>query len=408
MIRRSQKIKTYCLFVLLAGAVVSASAQNAFKYQALLGKIDSTGFYRIMLGPDIVAKSNGDLSDIRLADGKGNFIPYVTDVKLPGVEHQIFTVFPEVHSKSRIDSGTSFVVGNLTKKPVNMLWVKLQNTTVSRTINLFGSDNLKNWYIIEENIPLQSAIVNGDGTYFQSLSFPQSSYHYLKLQVNDKNKAPIRFLQAGEYSNMEESSYYFWLESVMGFSKATKGKTTFVTVNLKEKCQVDFLQLFISEPKYFKRNVTIYSVDGQRRSLVSSADLTSGGALYLTARTRQLELKIDNGDNLPLTIDSIEISQLNHYVVCYLERGKEYKLYTGNPDANHPNYDLVFFTDSIHKVEDLIPNPATKNPIYAKPLVIVKHEHTFIIWVSIIAALLLLSLLTWKMVTEVNNKTGQA
>jgi len=142
--------------------------------------------------------------------------------------------------------------------------------------------------------------------------------------------------------------------------------------------------------------------------LVSSADLTSGGALYLTARTRQLELKIDNGDNLPLTIDSIEISQLNHYVVCYLERGKEYKLYTGNPDANHPNYDLVFFTDSIHKVEDLIPNPATKNPIYAKPLVIVKHEHTFIIWISIIAALLLLSLLTWKMVTEVKNKTGRA
>jgi hypothetical protein len=44
-----------------------------------------------------------------------------------------------------------------------------------------GSDDLQQWFAIQEDIPLQEAVQNSEGTYMQLLSFPASSYRYLKI-----------------------------------------------------------------------------------------------------------------------------------------------------------------------------------------------------------------------------------
>lgn len=407
--RQNQKNNTAFLLTIIGVLLgFNASAQQTFKYSAFLNKVDSSGFYKISLGPDIARKSNSDFSDIRLMDPKGNFVPYVTEGNLPQVQKQKFIVYPEVKVDLNTDTGTSFIVENISKQPLSSLWIKLKNTAVSRLVNLSGSDDLKNWYAIEEAIPLQEAVLNSDGTYEQSLSFPASSYRYLKLLVNDKNKTAVKFLEAGEY--VEKPVPVAYLPVLLApFTRRDSNKVTFITVKLNDNYLVNRLHLAIAGPKFYNREVSIYQVNKYGNELLCIVSLNSKTKqdVFISARTNKLVLKIENGDNLPLDIKGINVYQAEHYIVSYLEKGKLYKLFTGDEDAVMPQYDLKFFTDSISHVMPLEAGPIMKNDTYLNSPVTAKRDYSILIWIASAAALLLLLLLTLKMIKEVNNKNGQ-
>ncbi|MDR3695665.1 DUF3999 family protein [Mucilaginibacter sp.] len=408
--RRSQKIKAGIFFTGLFLALFSASAQNTFKYAAAIPKTDSAGFYKISLQPAFVAKSNPDFSDIRLIDQKGHFVPYITADNLPQPANEKFVVFPRLAVASKTDTGTSYIIENTASLPVSMLWVKLRNTAVKRTVNLSGSDDLKRWFAIEEDVPLQQAGLNSGGAYSQSLSFPASNYRYLKLLVNDKNKTPLKFMEAGIYTEQSVSKSYFPVPGVR-VSQQDSNNVTYIRIRLNDKYLINRINLEITAPKYYKRDIAVYQIDGQQRSLVSNAEIYSGksNSLLFAAKADELELQIDNGDNLPLIIKNVEVFQADQFIVTYLDAGQSYQLLTGDKKATAPDYDLKFFIDSIHqRIPEISPVAVVKNTAYQLHLPVVKKDNSMILWLSIIAALLLLSLLTWKMVTEVNDKTGKA
>jgi len=405
MMKLSQKNKTLFLWAMLSVVTFAASAQKNFKYEAALPKIDSGGFYKIALQPAFIAKSNAQLTDIRIVNGKSNFVPYITAGNLPHPDNEKFIVFPEVVSKK--DTGTTFIVESGEKAPVNRLWLKLKSTAVQRTINLSGSDDLQRWFAIEENIPLQQAVLDNDGSYLQSIAFPASNYRYLKLLVNDKNKAPVKFLQAGVFTRQGIAELYFPIP-VAKFSKTDSNKTTTVTIQLNDNYLVNRLDLNVAGIKYYKRDVAVYQIDKRGRQLVSIAELNSGkrAEIFVNTKTSRLELEINNGDNAPLDIAEVFASQADQSITAYLEAGQSYKLLTGDANAAAPVYDLKFFVDSIqNKVPEINhsevkPNAAFGSPTPKAP----RHDYTIIIWIVIIAALLLLTLLTIKMAKEVNVK----
>lgn len=74
--------KTGWLAVLFFMLTLSASAQKTFKYHAKLDSVKSAGFYKIELPPAFVAKSNAALSDIRIVDARGKFVPYITSANM--------------------------------------------------------------------------------------------------------------------------------------------------------------------------------------------------------------------------------------------------------------------------------------------------------------------------------------
>lgn len=407
--RPSKKIKAGLFFTGLFLALFSASAQNTFKYAAAIPKTDSAGFYKISLQPAFVAKSNAALSDIRIVDQKGYFVPYITTDNPPQPANEKFVVFPRVVATLKTDTGTSYIIENRQSLPVNMLWVKLRNTAVKRTVNLSGSDDLQRWFAIEEDVPLQQAGLNSRGAYLQSLSFPASNYRYLKLLVNDKNKTPLKFLEAGIYTEQSVSKSYFEVPDVR-VSQKDSNKVTYIDIRLNDNYLVNKVDINIAAPKYYKRDAAVYQVDKQTRTLVSKAELSSGksNSLLFAAKGNELELQIDNGDNLPLSINNIKVFQADQFIVSYLEAGQSYQLLTGDKKAAAPDYDLKFFIDSIHqRIPEISHTAVIKNITYQIHNKIGKKDNGMIIWISIIAALLLLSLLTWKMVTEVNNKTGK-
>ena len=405
---RMNKILT--LTALFCGLMLSASAQQNFKYQATLHKVDSTGFYRISLQPAFIAKAKADLSDIRIVDAKGNFIPYIQAGSLPQKDQKSFVVFNQIDARLSTDTGTTFIVENKTSLALDRLWIKLQNTAVQRKVNLVGSDDLKQWFAIQEDIPLQEAVVNSEGTYMQSLSFPASNYRYLKLLVNDRNKTPIKFLQAGVYTEYAATLSYAPV-SLVQLTRVDSNKTTYITLKLNDKYQVNKLHLNITAPKYFKRDVSVYQVTGHDKQLLGEAELNSTKVtdLLIAAKANQLIIQINNGDNLPLTITSIDAYQSAESLISYLDGKQTYRLLAGDQSVQAPEYDLKFFADSIrHNTPQISHEVVSQNTAYLiKQPAKARRDYTVFIWIAIVIAAGLLLFLTLKMTKEVNKKSGE-
>ncbi|MEN0056038.1 MAG: DUF3999 family protein [Mucilaginibacter sp.] len=410
MMKLKQRVnKLTGLTALFCGLMLSASAQQNFKYQAALPKVDSTGFYRISLQPALVAKTKADLADIRIIDAKGNFVPYITAGSLPQKDQKSFAIFNSVDARLVTDTGTTFTVENKTGYTVDRLWIRLQNTAVQRKVNLAGSDDLKQWFAIQEDIPLQEAVQNSKGTYLQSLSFPASNYRYLKLLVNDKNKTPIKFLQAGIYTEYAAMQNYVAIGPIEQ-SRTDSNKTSYITLKLNDTYQVNKLHINITAPKYFKREVSVYQIVGKEKQLLADAELNSAKAtdLLIAAKSNQLLLLINNGDNLPLNIKSVEAYQSDESVISYLDAKQSYRLLTGDQTAQAPEYDLKFFADSIHTNLSQISHGAIeKNTGYQTGSKKVGRDYTMFIWIAIIIAAALLLFLTLKMTKEVNKKADK-
>jgi hypothetical protein len=190
---------SFLLALVLVLNVTALFAQQTFKYRAVLPKADSAGFYKINLQPELTAKCNADLSDIRVVNAKNSFNPYIFGSQLPYQDLESFVVFPQVKTAGNVDTATIFIAENKDQLTINQLWVRLRNTSVLRMVTLSGSDDLKNWYAIRENISLEDAAESNNGIYEQQLNFPSSTYRYLKIQISNNNREAVAVLQAGIY-----------------------------------------------------------------------------------------------------------------------------------------------------------------------------------------------------------------
>jgi hypothetical protein len=88
---------------MLAG--LCCRAQDSFRYRAAIDTTAVTGFYAIRLSPELIARSKASLSDLRLRDAQGHFVPYVLTLRYPGMNDTGYQVIPDplLHQKDSSD-----------------------------------------------------------------------------------------------------------------------------------------------------------------------------------------------------------------------------------------------------------------------------------------------------------------
>ena len=391
------------MFTLQATCLLAQAQQATWKFRADVKKIDSGGIYKIELQPGLIAKSGADLDDIRLFDNAGKTVAYALSNTLSLVSPENFIEFPQVSTD--INTDTVYIAANKNKLPVTQLWIKLKNTSVSRTVNLSGSDDLNKWFAIKEDIPLQDAGEGNRPDYEQSFSFPPSNYRYFAILVNGKNKAPVKIIEAGIYAARSSRPEFTLLPKFKFVVKDTGSKTN-VIVNLAYPYRVDKLHFSISSPKYYSRRIIVYALNANAANgydAVADTVLSSSGThdVSLSAKSKLLKVFIFNGDDNPLHIKAIQAYQLKQYAISYLEGGHSYYILTGNPQAKKVEYDLSFLKyGGYNELMEVSHSAVYKNPAY-HTVTAVKHNFTIWLWLAIAVVLVLLSSLTAKMVREI-------
>lgn len=397
--------KVLSIILLCLSATLTFAQQN-FKFKARLQKADSSGFYKIELSPDVLAKSNADLSDIRLITDAKHFQPFIYGGLLHNKAVTKFIPFVQVALK-QTDSITNLVIQNQPNLAINQLSLRMRNTQAERVYTLSGSDDLNSWYAIKENVILHGNSSQSNTSDFeQVVNFPTSNYRFFKFAVNNNKSEPVKFLQVGIYKNQAVKSVFSTLAGIT-FSQKDTGSVTKLTVNLKDTYPVNKLRIKIAGTALYRRNISVYAIAGKQQNWLTDTIISSGTAneINLSAKTKQIQIDISNGDNPPLKIDSVEACYLNQFIVANLIKDKAYALMFGDSKAKSPNYDLAFFADSVKSILTTVGVSAVSaNEDLSKINKIDKSYPAWLMWLAIILAIAVLGFLTLKMTKEIGKK----
>lgn len=398
-----------CLAILGLFCVMGTVAQESVTYSAPVNTVNRSGFYKILLSPEIVARATREMQDIRILNENNKQVPYLLRTDLPVFKENNFLELKVLSTTKEADKLTHIVIQNLPGKEVSELYLVVKNNDAYRSVTVSGSDDKNQWYVIKENIPIISVVSGTSDRYIQSLEFPKSSYRFFKIIINGKDLLPINIVKAGIYEDVSKTGKYLQNPSPTIVQKDS-GKTSYIQVHFAQPYRTDQVEFEISGPAYYQRTLHIYEIAkalkiNERDFLVRSGQPASFDSYFKSAN---LEIIIENDDNPPLKINSIKSFQLSKYLLAFLDSAKEYHLVFGDSQLETPTYDIAYFKDSLSKTNTVTETGEIKKLASpSKTMADTGIASTVIMWIIIAAVLALLLFLTMRMTKEVNNKKEQ-
>jgi hypothetical protein len=388
--------KTTNLFLLIVLIPVLCFSQHT--HEAVLQKVSTSGFYSVNINQELSSLLHPSLKDLRIVDKKGNYVPYIISRNsTSALEFKDFHVI----DNSIKDSGRTHLVIEPGSINLNSMVLVIRNAAVSRTAMLSGSDNMKNWFTIAEDILLAPSASDKNDRYALNLSFPVSSYKYLRLVINNGKNDPLHIIEAGTISSKTGTPEAVYLNNPPSRLQQTDSSDgiTYISVFQNKPYHVNRITLKLKGPPFFKRIIELNSGGSTAEFVVNSKKDFS--FFIPTINKKELLLKIYNGDNPPLKVVSLETAQEEKKTVAYMEKDEQYRLLLNDPSSSSPDYDLAQFKDSIPQG---ISSVAVLSIVAAEKIEKSKGENSTYLWIIIALVLVALSYFTWNLTKEVSKK----
>lgn len=369
-------------------------------YKASLPAVPTDAFYAINLPYGVLGGACSDLRDIRIRERGGKEVAWLLQEDAESISSHEFVSLPiRISSLSK----RTEVLITQTGRAISSLVLKIKNTDVHKESRLLGSNDGSQWFAVKDRLLLNKIGRSDQTEDYIPLDFPLSDYTYYKLVLNDSLSAPLNIIGVGEIKR--ESRYRrHLLEVPLTMSPiTTKAKQSVIELLFPFLFKLERIDLYISAPRYYNRLVEL-----QPRSSYGSSTLThengSPQSVSLDVYCDRLKLSIHNGDDEPLTIDSIKAYTRKYRLVAELKAGVNYTLTYGDALASFPTYDLSFSKQlpdsltelSVGAIEQL---PTTAQPEEAWWLPLLK---TYGIWIVIILVIVQILFL----VRKITNKEG--
>lgn len=407
--KQSGTIKCALLLVLLAHSFLStAQQQHTFRYTAVLNGTQGSGFYSITLPPAIIARCNAGCQDIRLKNSAGKEAPYLLQQATAWSGSETFISFPVIQTKN---GGKSVVIQSGQQGSISELFLFIKNNEATRQATLSGSDDSAHWYVIKENIYLQSSNNSNSDTFMQRLTFPPVHYPYYQVTITGKDVLPVNIVKAGIYNQTTiGSNTYEALPSAQVTQKDSSNKRSYITLLFDAAYKVDKLECTLAGAPFFYRAVQVFDASDASLQLITSQNISSVQPLQsisLHTKTRKLLLVINNQDNAALQLTTVQAFQLPVSLITYLDSGNRYSIFFGDSLLQKPMYDLPYFSDTMqHATKRLtvgsIQNITPANTSAAAGTTLNK----WVLWCIIAAVLLLLVWFSYSLLKDINKKTN--
>lgn len=402
--------------LLTAFMLLSLYGAGQHRYSASLDPVKETGFYSIAITPELSSYLKSDLSDLRIVDKKKQAVPFFIDIPPQRlIEHVLFK--HDIVLKQNRDSKTTLIIGNENKTEVSSFILELKNAAAKRTASLSGSDDNVHWYVILDSLKVQSLDENDRTLYSQRINIPPSEYRFFRLIINNEGKDPLNILHIRSAMSVqpENNPAAIFFNPPPAVSQKDSGAYSLIKIMYARPHQFNFLQLRISRPFFYNRPArlftglkgtfpSIWNSSGHHSITISSDDFSIHPFPLL--KTDTLCLLIENGDNLPLHISSITTGLFKRNIITHLEKDKQYTLLLDNPLATAPAYDLEHFKDRISSIKELPYKKVTALPQPQNVTLDKRQISRWWIWPVVTFIILLLSLLTWKLTTDMRKDPG--
>ncbi len=238
------------------------------------------------------------------------------------------------------------------------------------------------------------------------IKLPTSSFRYLHIKLS-RGIRPQQVRAATIFNLREQQASWTKVGSCAG--PQASQHLTVITCTLPSKVPLNRVEFRIpSEQVNFRRAVTIEDAAG---SLVSSGEISRvrvnrGGTLVthedlavnLSGTYGQITINIDNADNPPLTLSSVQPLTLERRIYFDPAGKSGLRLYYGDPGLAAPIYDYARFLHVDASAAQTQLGPGMHNDEYTgrpdeRPW---SERHGAVLWSAMIAAVLILSVLALR------------
>lgn len=332
----------------MIAALLSPLVVNAGSAEILLS--GEQEYKAVRLTPEIYQQASRDLSDLLILDETGTQVPYFIHSMETMKKEQTSASYPLQLINQFDKSGNTYLdyqrEGNELQ---DVIATSLSFTTsavmFAKNIELRGSYDGLGWetiqqdhlYRVEENEKLTIGF-----------AAPLKYTHYRLILLDNAEK--VTFDQAVlEYDQYTVNQVAFTESLIPSFVTEEEGRTTVIKVSGLKNVKISEVR-FLTQAQ-FKRPV--FFAGGQQKTLYH---LTFGGSEYqdLTLpfdgyqeRTDTLEIKIENGDDRPITVEQVSLTYLTDELIFPGKATGEYTLIFGDQDKAAPIYDLSSYRDLV-------------------------------------------------------------
>jgi len=413
----SMKHKKIILSLIVCLACAVTSMAQGFKRMVSLPETQNKGFHKIIISPEISAKSAVNYADFRIFNAQKKEVPYIIRKDFVRKQHKTFVPYQLIAKSTPGDTATEIIVKNQSANNINNLCVFLNNAEVSKQIIISGSYNQKQWYAVKQNYNISGIANENNVTELNTIYFPLSDYTFYKILINDKNSLPVKVLKAGYY----QDSVSYGEETLLKAPQIIRTENTIehittIQLNFDAEYAIDKIKLNINAPTLFRRSISIYALRNNNGKLYkeyiqeTTLQAASDNLIRLdNIHAQKIIFEIKNDNNPLLEISQINCYQLSQYIIAYLEEKGDYILKFGNDSLQSPVYDLAYFENiiptSIPIIEtsklSIINNPEKPVNVAVKPFY---YNNKIFLWTAIVAVALLLLMITSKMLNEMKKK----
>lgn len=314
----------------------------------------------ISLPDEIFGKISQDLSDIRIYGITENNdtveAPYLIRLSKETVSNN--EVSYKTINYSHNNNGYYITFEIPTTETINHINLNFDQQNFDWHVQLAGSQNQLEWFTIIENYRILSIKNEWTDFQFSNLSFPNSNYRYFRLYIDSKVRPELTATRIAQYEITEGTLRNYPIQQIE--TKENKSeKQTEINIRLSQPEPVSYIKIGVKDSFDYYRPITIeYVTDSFKteKGWKFNYQTLASGTLnsfeknifrFNSTTLQKLRILIDNHDNQPLTVDSIQTQGYVHELVTRITEPAKYVLCYGNKNARVPQYDIDWFTDKI-------------------------------------------------------------
>lgn len=335
-------------------------AQNSdFLYQRSIKDVQQN-WGKVSIPNEMFQKLNSDFSDIRLYSfGERDTIEVPYFIKIRNEEQTSESVTYKILNQSHDASNYYFTFQIDPKVAINEIELSFDLPNFDWIVQWEGSNDLQHWENILDAYRILSLVNDVTEYKHTHLTFPTAQYKYYRLQIPTTENPHFDHAQI-HFKNTKWAQFKPYLVEDLKIEQDKLKKQTTVNVVIEDWLPVSYIKVYAQNKVAYNRNVLIENQSDSiqtQQGWIPYYDYLTGGVLdsdtdnkfvFEGKLLKYFRITIQNKDNQPLQIDSIEVKGFEHEIWArFPELNKDYYLTYGNKNSTSPEYDLLQHPEQI-------------------------------------------------------------
>lgn len=319
------------------------------------------GWQKFRLTNDIVSESTNDFRDFRVYT-----VSKIDTIETPYLikenkENKTFeSVLYKALNRSSKNSITYQTFALDSGLEVDEFQLELNRVNFDFTVDVYGSFDQKDWYLIQENQRVVGVENQEVSFQYTKVKIPRSNYTYYQLRYPKRMEADMNGIRLVKRVSRQSELVPIEIER----SDSTAGSRQIIRLQLDQPLPMRKVHLMIDEVHDYYRQFKIVGVrDVIRNDKGKHYQLEQLGGGVLSSfdenifqidskKFNEVWIEIQNHDNQPLQVQEVKLEASTYDVIARFPEGEIYYVEYGNSSLRAPRYDLVAFEKQIPIIEN--------------------------------------------------------